>query len=69
MDLGNPVETIMYYFLIGGMTCLDRQNEFPIISALVCMVSHWIGLMVNNDISLSIVMIHYMHGLSTLRDY
>ena len=33
MDLGNLVETIV--FLIRGMTCLGRQDGFPIVSALV----------------------------------
>ena len=41
-------------------------------SALVCMITHWIGPMVNHDIRLLIVMIHQtamLHGLSTLRGY
>ena len=35
MDLGNPIETIMHHLLIGGMTCLGRWDEFPMVSALV----------------------------------
>ena len=35
MDLGNLIETIVHYLLIGGMTCLGRQDEFPMVSALV----------------------------------
>ena len=35
MNLGNPVKTVMYYFLIGGMTCFDHQNGFLMVSALV----------------------------------
>ena len=35
MDLGNLVEIIVYYLLIGGITCLDHQDEFPMVSALV----------------------------------
>ena len=58
MDLGNPYKIIMYYLLIGGMICLDHQDEFHMMSALVYMVTHWTGTMVNHDIKLSIVMIH-----------
>ena len=35
MDLGNLVEIIVQHLLIGGMTCLGRRDEFPIVSALV----------------------------------
>ena len=48
----------MYYLLIGGMICFNHQDEFHMMSALVYMVTHWTGTMVNHDIKLSIVMIH-----------
>ena len=35
MDLDNPVEIVLYYLLIGGMTYLSFRNEFPMMSALV----------------------------------
>ena len=35
MDLDNPFETIVNYFLIGGMTYLGRWDGFPMVSALV----------------------------------
>ena len=35
MDLDDRVETITHYLLIGGMTYLGRQDEFPMVSALV----------------------------------
>ena len=35
MDLGNPVETIVHYLSIGGMTCLNHRNGFPMTSILV----------------------------------
>ena len=35
MDLGNLVETIVYYLLIGGMTCLGHRDGFPMVSALM----------------------------------
>ena len=66
MDLVNPIETIVHYLLIGGMTCLDRWIGFPIVSVLVCMVTHWIEPMMNHDVRLLIFMIHQatiLHGL------
>ena len=35
MDLGNLVEIVVHYLLIGGMTYLDRRDEFLMVSALV----------------------------------
>ena len=35
MDLGNLVETIVHYLLIGGMPYLGRWDEFPMVSALM----------------------------------
>ena len=35
MDLGNPVETIVHYLLIGGMTSLGRWDGFSMVSTLV----------------------------------
>ena len=35
MDLDNPIETIMHHLLIGGIACLDRQDGFPMVSALL----------------------------------
>ena len=34
MDLGNIVETIVHHIQIGGMACLGRRDEFPMIRAL-----------------------------------
>ena len=53
MDLGNPVEIIVHYLLIRGMTCFDCQDGFPMLSALVCMVINWTGPTLNHDIRLS----------------
>ena len=52
MDLGNSFEVVVRCLLIGGMISLDHRDEFPMMSALVCMVTHWIGPMVNYDIRL-----------------
>ena len=35
MDLGNFVETVVHYLLIGGMTCLGHWDGFPMVSTLV----------------------------------
>ena len=35
MDLGNLVEIVVHYLLIGGMTYLDCRDEFLMVSALV----------------------------------
>ena len=71
MNLSNPIESIMHYILIGGMTYLSHRDGFPMVSTVACIVMHWIRLIVNHDVRLSIVMIHQatlLHGLSTLRE-
>ena len=35
------------------MTGLDYRDEFPLVSTLVCMVTHWIGPMVSHELRLS----------------
>ena len=54
MGLGNPLEVVVHHLLIGGMTDLSYQDGFPMVSALVCMVTHWIGPTVSHDLRLSI---------------
>ena len=44
MDLGNPSKTIVHYLLIGGITCLSRQDGFPMVSALVHVMNTALGL-------------------------
>ena len=56
MDLGNPSEDVVHYFLIRKMIFHGHWVEFPIVSALVCMVTHWVGPMVSHDISYRVVM-------------
>ena len=51
--LGNPVEVIVHYLLIGRMTSLDYRNRVFMMSALVCMVTYWIELMVSHNVKLS----------------
>ena len=38
MDLGNPIEVVVYHYLIRGLTCHSYQDGFPIASALVYMM-------------------------------
>ena len=35
MDLGNPVDIVVYYLLIEGMTYLGHQDGFPMVSVLM----------------------------------
>ena len=47
MNRSNLVENVVHYLQIGGMTCLGYWDEFPIVNTLMCMVTHWIGFIVN----------------------
>ena len=53
MGLGNPLEVVVYHLLSEGMTGLSYWNGFPIVSALMCMVTHWTRPMVSHDLRLS----------------
>ena len=53
MDLGNPLEVVVHYLLIEGMIGLGHRDRFPMVSALVCMVTHRIQLTVSHNIRLS----------------
>ena len=53
MGLVNPLKAIVHHLLIGGMAGLGYWDRFPMVSALVCMVAHWIGPMVSYDLRLS----------------
>ena len=53
MHLGNLFEAIVHHFLIGGIVSLGRQDEVPMLSALVFMVTHWTRPTVSHDIRLS----------------
>ena len=55
--LKQSIEIIIHYLIIRWITCLGHRNEFPIVSALVCMIIHWIGAMMNHDIGYQVVMI------------
>ena len=51
--LRQPIKAIVHYLIIGGMIGLDYWDEFPMVSALVCMVAHWTRPMVSYDLRLS----------------
>ena len=53
MDLGSPLVVVMHYLLIEGMTGLSYRDGFPMVSALVCMVTYRIGPVVSHDLRLS----------------
>ena len=53
MGLGNLLEVVVHHLLIGEMVGLGYRDEFPMVSALVCMVTHWTGPTVSHDLRLS----------------
>ena len=53
MGQGNPLKVVVHHLLIGRMGSLGSQVGFPMVSALVCMVTHWIGPTVSYDLRLS----------------
>ena len=53
MGLGNPLEIVMHHLLIEGMTSLSYWDGFPMVSALMCMVTHWTGPTMSHDLRLS----------------
>ena len=50
MELGNPPNIVVHYFLIKEMTCLGHWDDLSIVGALVYMITRWIRLMMNHDI-------------------
>ena len=55
MGLGNPLEVVVHHLLIGGMVSLGYRDGFPMVSALVCMVTHWTGPTVSYDLRLLVM--------------
>ena len=64
MCLNNPLEVVMHHLLIGGMVGLGYRDGFLMVSALVCMVIHWIRPTVSHDLRLS-----SSHDLAKLLHY
>ena len=53
MGLNKPIETVVHYLLIEGMTYLSHQNKILIVSTLVSTVTYWTRSMINHDLRLS----------------
>ena len=53
IDLGNPFKVVVHYLLIRGMTDFGHRNGVPMVSILVCIITHWIRPTVSYDIRLS----------------
>ena len=64
MGLSNSLEVVVHHLLIGGMSGLSYWDGFPMVSALVCMVTHWIGPTVSHNLRLS-----NSHNLTKLLHY
>ena len=65
IGLGNPLEVIVHYLLIGGIVGLGHRDKVSMMSVLIFMVKHWIGPTVNHNIKLSsshnlTKMLHYV---------
>ena len=52
MTCSQSVHESRHHLLIGRMTGLGYWDEFPIVSALLCMVIHWSGPIVSHDLKL-----------------
>ena len=59
VGLGNPLEVVVHNLLIRRMDDLSYWDEFPMVSALVCMVIHCTWPIVSHDLRLS-----SSHGLT-----
>ena len=64
MGLGNPLKVVVHHLLIGGITGLGYRDGFPMVSALVCMVTHWTRPTVTHDLRLA-----SSHDLTKLLHY
>ena len=42
----------MHDLLIRGMASIGHQDEVPMMSVLVCTITHWIRVMINHNIRL-----------------
>ena len=72
INLGNPIRTVVHYLQIEGITYLNYQDSFPMMSIVVCMITYWTRLMVNYDINYQVIIIHevtILYRLSTLKEY
>ena len=56
MDLDNPFKVVVHYLLIERIMSLGHWDEVPMVSALVYMVTHWLGFTMSHDIGYRVVM-------------
>ena len=52
IGLDNPLEVVVHHLLIEEMAGLGYWDEFPMVSALVCMVAHYTRPIVSYDLRL-----------------
>ena len=57
-ELNNPYETIVFYLIIGGITCFWLSWWLSMMSVLMCIVIHWTRTTINHNMSYRVVMIH-----------
>ena len=53
ISLGNLLEVVVHHLLIEEMVGFGYRDEFPMVSALMCMVTHWIGPTVSHNLKVS----------------
>ena len=53
MDLDNTFKVVVYNLLIGRIIVLNHKGETPMVSVLMCMVTHWTRPMVIHGVRLS----------------
>ena len=53
VDLDNSFEVIVHHLLIRGMIGLSHWDEVPMVSALICIVTHWTRPTMSHVIRLS----------------
>ena len=53
VGIGNPLKVVKHYLFIREMVGLGHWDDFPMVSALMYMITHWIGPTMNHDIRLS----------------
>ena len=64
MGLGNPLEVVVHHLLIGVMVGFSYWDRLSMVSALVCMVTHWTRPTMSHDLRLSNI-----HDLTKLLHY
>ena len=64
MGLSNPLKVVVHHFLIGRMAGRGYRDGFPMVSALMCIVTHWTRPTMSHDLRLS-----SSHGLIKLLHY